>query len=234
MKIKNLVSKNNVQYLIFSYLFAFVTLCCLILYFIDISPFQRFIGNINPFLVIFISFILGLVFHSYLITKTTFVIYKKNNLVTYLSIVGIASLFGLEIISADIWLVDYSSEINILFPKSIFFYPAIAFIVEVLFHSIPISLIIFILSLLKKINIRNIVLISIIVVALIEPLYQIWFTSQSCTITIIYTGIHVFLFSLTQLLIFKHFGFISMYLFRIIFYVIWHILWGYARLELLF
>ena len=37
-----------------------------------------------------------------------------------------------------------------------------------------------------------------------------------------------------ELLIFKRYDFIAMYAFRLVYYLIWHIVWGYARLRSLF
>jgi hypothetical protein len=230
----NIFIKERVQYLIFCCLSLAVAVLTLILYFIDSSPFYRFLGNINPLAAILISIVAGFFLLTYLISKTPFAIYKKRNIKSYSIVIGIALLFGMEVIAADIWFVEYSADINILFPKSLLVDPVIGYIVEVFFHLLPISIIIMFLSSFRKLSLSKIVWISIITVSILEPLYQIWFTSQNSSFTIIYTGIHVFLFSLTQLLIFKRFDFISMYLFRIIFYSIWHILWGYFRLDLLF
>ncbi len=231
IKLKEIFIKERIQYLALSYISIGVMVLTLALCFIDTSPFQRFLGNLNPIVVLAITIVLAFVLLTFLISKTKLLIYKKLNLKDYLIISGIAVIFGIEVIIADIWLVDYSADINILFPKSLLFYPAIGFIVEVFFHLLPISLIIVVLSTFTKLNINKIVWVSIIVVTILEPLYQIWFTSQNSLSTIIYTGIHVLLFSLSQLLIFKRFGFISMYLFRIVFYFIWHIWWGHFRLN---
>ena len=225
---------ERTQYLVFFYLSLAVAVLTLVLYFFDASPFHPFLGNINPLLALLISIITGFALLTFLISKTQFAIYKKLGLKSYSIIAGIALLFGFEVIAADIWLVEYPADINVLFPKSLLFYPVIGYIAEVFFHLLPISLIILILSSFRKLSKTKIVWISVITVSMLEPLYQISFISQNSSITIIYTGIHVFLFSLTQLLIFKRFDFISMYMFRIIFYFIWHILWGYFRLDLLF
>jgi hypothetical protein len=170
----------------------------------------------------------------FLHSRTAFTIYKNKKPITYLIIASISLLFGIEIIAADIWIADYPIDLNVSFPESLLFYPAIGYIVEIIFHLLPISVIIFLLAFLTKLSISNIVWISIIVVSIIEPVYQIQFTNQSSTITVIYTSVHIFLFSITQLIIFKRFDFISMYFFRIIFYFIWHIIWGHLRLSLLF
>jgi len=226
--------KERFQFLVFLYLSIGIIILTLTLSIIDSSSFNRFLGNLNPLAAILISILTGFSLLAFLLSKTQFKVYKKLNIKSYFIIAFIALLFGIEVIAADIWLVDYSADINILYPKSLLFYPAIGYIVEVFFHLLPISLFILILSSLSYFSVNKIVLISIIATAIIETLYQIWFTSQNSLITTIFTGIHVFLFSLTQLLIFKHLDFISMYLFRIMFYFIWHILWGQFRLDLLF
>jgi hypothetical protein len=230
----NIFIKERIQFLVFGYLSLAVAVLTLILYFIDSSPFHRFLGNINPLVLLLISIVAGFSLLTYLISNTGFTIYKKGDIKRYSIIAGIALVFGIEVIAADIWLVEYPADINILFPESLLFYPVIGYIVEVFFHLLPISLIIMFLSVFRKLSLNKIIWISIITVSILEPLYQIWFTSKGSYFTMIYTGIHVFLFSLTQLLIFKRYDFISMYLFRIVFYSIWHILWGHFRLDLLF
>jgi hypothetical protein len=82
-----------------------------------------------------------------LISKTQLAIYKKQIPKDYFIMSGIALLFGIEVILADIGLVDYASDINIPFPKSLLFYPAIGYIVEIIFHVLPLSLFVFLLSL---------------------------------------------------------------------------------------
>lgn len=195
---------------------------------------MRFLGNLNPLMIMVVSILLGFILLSYLLARTSFKIYNKQSRASYLIIAGIALLFGIEVIVADMWLVDYPENINILLPESLLFYPSIGYIVEIFFHLLPISLVVLLLSSLKRLHINSIVWISIFGVALMEPLYQVWFTSDSSLITSIYTAVHVFLFSLTQLIIFKRFDFVSMYMFRIVFYLIWHILWGELRIEYLF
>ena len=135
----NILIKERIQYLVFCYLSLAVAVLTLILYFIDSSPFHRFLGNINPIIALSISIVAGFSLLTYLISKTQFAIYKKGNIKSYSIVIGIALLFGMEVIAADIWFVEYSADINILFPKSLLFYPIIGYIVEVFFHLLPIQ-----------------------------------------------------------------------------------------------
>lgn len=234
MKIIKNTQKEAGQYRVFFYLSLMVFVFTTVIYFYKPSVFHRFIGNINPLIVLSASIFLGYMLFLFLTSKTPFAIYKNKTPITYLIITCISLLFGLEIIAADLWIIKYPADINILFPQSILFYPAIGFIVEILFHLLPVSAIIFLLTTLTKLSMSKIVWISIVIVAIIEPVYQIQFASQSTLITVIYTSVHIFLFSLTQLIIFKRFDFVSMYFFRLVFYAIWHIIWGYFRIYLLF
>ncbi len=222
------------QYLIYFYLSLIIVLLGFFLYYSNASIYNRFLGSFDPLLTIIVSVIIGIVLLYYLKENGYFVIYKSSNVKRYLGLSTIAFLFGLEVIVADICFAKYPADINVPLPKSLLFYPTIGFIVEIFFHLLPLSIGVFILSLFLKSSKSKLVWISIIFVSIIEPIYQMYFAGQDSLIIIIYTGVHVFLFSLTQLYIFKRFDFISMYLFRLVFYAIWHILWGTLRLNLLY
>ncbi len=222
------------QYLIYLTISLVVALMGAFLYYNDASTFSRFLGDFNPLIVIAISIVAGILLLYYLSKKTDFAIHKSNNFRNYLILIGVAFLFGIEVIVADIWFARYPADINIVLPQSLLFYPTIGFIVEVFFHLLPLSLGVFVLSRFASLSRNKVVWISIIFVSILEPIYQMWFASQGSLTTTVYTGVHVFLFSLAQLLIFKRFGFVSMYLFRLVFYAIWHIAWGAIRLNLFF
>jgi hypothetical protein len=49
-----------------------------------------------------------------------------------------------------------------------------------------------------------------------------------------FVALHIFLLNLCQLAIFKRYDFVSMYSFRLMYYLLWHIVWGVIRLKLLF
>lgn len=226
--------KEILQYRVFLYLSGIVAVFTISVNIINPDIFSRFTGNINPLVVLFGSCFLGYFLFVFLNSRTALTIYRNKKPITYLIIACISLLFGIEIIAADIWIADYPKDLNVSFPASLLFYPAIGYVVEIIFHLLPISVIIILLASFTKLSMNKIVWISIITISIIEPVYQIQFTIQSSSITVIYTSVHILLFSITQLLIFKRFDFISMYLFRIIFYLIWHIIWGQLRLSLLF
>ncbi len=245
-KIKELISNERLQYLVYIGLSIVVVGLTGIAYFSNNLIFQRFIGSINPPIASLFIIVLGFILLSFLLSKGWFAIYKNGNLKGLFYSSGLAALFGLIIILVDFNTRLYPADMNILFPESLLFYPAIDFFAEILFQVLPLTLILIILTSLskkisyskitKKINHNVIMWFSIFAASLLEPIYQtipllsgqypLWFAG--------FTFMHVFLIILSQLIIFKRYDFITMYWFRLVYYIFWHIVWGYMRLKLLF
>ena len=149
---------------------------------------------------------------------------------------GLAALFGLVAILADFNMRFYAADINILFPKSLLFYPVMGFYVEILFQVLPLVLILTILAPLSKRSSNKIMWIGILIASLSEPIFQIlplisgqfplWFAA--------FELVRIFTIILSQMTFFKRYDFVTMYWFRIVYYILWHIIWGYLRLGLLF
>ncbi len=150
--------------------------------------------------------------------------------------VALAGLFGLIIVAVE-HLVPLGRNINVPFPYSLAFYPAIAFYVEIIFHIIPLALLLFLArNLLDQSKLTDKIWIVLFIVALLEPLFQtiVSDNSEYSTALTAYIALHIFLINLTQLFLFRKYDFLSMILFRLVYYLIWHVLWGHLRLEILF
>ncbi len=111
------------------------------------------------------------------------------------------------------------------------------FYAETVFQVLPLILILIILTpLSKKKNSNKMMWIGIFVASLFEPIFQtlplisgqfpLWFAS--------FEFLRILLVILSQLTFFKRYDFVTMYWFRIVYYILWHIVWGYLRLGLLF
>ncbi|MGI9544159.1 MAG: hypothetical protein ACR2MX_12950 [Cyclobacteriaceae bacterium] len=196
--------------------------------------FQRFLGELSaPITFLFIA-ILGFLVLSFLLSKARFFIYKKGCLKELLRFSWLAVLFPIIAILVD-WKIVFPVDMNIAFPESLLFYSAIGFIVEILFHVLPFAVLLFSLSLILKSGSKEkLIWICILLVATLEPIYQILSMSAYPTWAICATWINLYLFNLTQLFLFKKYDFISMFIFRLVYYLIWHVIWGHLRLELLF
>jgi hypothetical protein len=228
---------ERLQYLIYLGVSLVVFSFTIILYFLDRQVFQRFLGSIDPLAAILAAIVVGFILLSFLLYKKWFVIYDIENLPGLVRFSGLAALLGVIMILVDTR-IKFPADINILFPKSLLFYPVIAFFVEILFHVVPLTLLISAMSsTLKNLNFNAIFWISIIIISMAEPIYQTMDMASSKHFpvwAVVYVGLHIFLINFFQLLIFKKYDFISMYSFRLVYYLFWHIGWGYLRLFWLF
>jgi len=228
------ISNDRLQYFIFIGLSIVMLIFAGILCYSDNQIFQRFIGKINPMVAVLLAMFIGIILFSFLLPQKWFSIYGKEPLDGFIRSSVLAAVFGVIIILVDMKIV-FSADTNILFPKSILFYPAIGFLVEIFVHVLPVTVLLLLLnSILKN---ANVFLISILIVALFEPIYQAMDMANSNQYplwAVLYVGLHVYLINLVQLLIFKKYDFISMYSFRLVYYLFWHIGWGFIRLRLLF
>jgi hypothetical protein len=234
---ESIISKEKLQYIVFIGLSVGAIGLAAILHFFNNLIFERLIGSINPLIAAFFVVFLGFISLSFLLSRGWFSIYKKENLKGLLRRSGPAALFVLITILVDIK-VPFPVDLNILFPESLLFYPAIGFFVEILFHVLPLSvLLISLTSIFKNISYRKIIWICILIVSLLEPTFQTILMGSSNQYPLWASPIvwlNLFLFNVSQVLIFKRYDFISMYSFRLTYYMLWHIVWGYIRLKLLF
>lgn len=233
-----LVSDARSQYLVYIALSTGVLILSGIIYLSDHLVFRRLIGTLNPFAIIIPTIFLGLVLFSVLISNRWFAIYQSGNLKGLLLSAVLASVFGLIIILVDHKIV-YPRTINVPFPESLAYYPVVGFCVEILFHVLPVSLVMLLLGwVFKNTETEKIIWIAILIASLIEPVIQSFdllsYTNQYPLCAVLFTGIHVFAINLLQLFIFKRYDFVSMYSFRLVYYLFWHIGWGYLRLQWLF
>jgi len=235
INIKELISRERLQYLVFLGLSLAVMALIGIIYFAGKQPFERFIGGINPLLTGLLIIVLGCILFTFLLSRGLFAIYQKGNLKGLYLSAGLAAILGIIMILVDLKIV-FPADTNILFPASLLFYPAIGFFVEIIFHVLPLTLILITLTyFFKNVRYQNILWTSILLVAMLEPAYQtMWMGGQYPLWAVAYVGLHVFFINLFQLLVFKRYDFITMYSFRLVYYLFWHIGWGYIRLRVLF
>ena len=80
---------------------------------------------------------------------------------------------------------------------------------------------------------QRVVWLGILLVAILEPTFQVLFDGNALTWGDAYTWIHVFVIAASQLYVFRRFDFASMYSFRLIYYAYWHVVGGVIRLDVL-
>ena len=236
LKIKKLILKERSQYLAIGIICSIIIVFSTVLFLTNPISFQRFFGNLNPLLIIFVVIILFIVLSTVFLLYGWFKVYRRDNSRGILYAFILATSLSFVTIAIDI-IFKYPEDINVLFPYSLIFYPTMGFVVEILFHVLPLSLILSIFTLIRKNRTpQKIIWISIVLISLLEPVYQLIYgtpTHFPLSINFLF-GFYLFLFNFIQLTLFKRYDFLSMYSFRLVYYIIWHILWGYLRLVIFF
>ena len=226
---------RTMQFIIYSGISFLALLFTLILLPSSISYYHRFFGKMNPIVVIVFTSIVGAGALWILQAKYGFVLFKGKGTIPGVKLSALlATVLGIAIIIAD-FLIRYPEDTNVPFPQALLFYPSVGFVAEIIFHVLPLTLLLIILKPLSGwIGREKLVWVGIILVAVLEPIFQVTFEGKPFTWGSAYTWIHVFAMAFLQLYVFWRYDFISMYMFRIFYYFYWHILWGVIRLEILF
>jgi hypothetical protein len=233
--LKESLSTEKLQIGVFITISLIILLFTIALYLIGTPRFEVFFGSINPVFMISLIIMLGLGLVSILLSQEWVDIYRREHLKGLFLISLLTVPFALGAILVDL-VFPYPEDINVLLPQSLLFYPTMGFVVEILFHLLPLTLLLVLLtSVFKGRDFDRIFLVIIVIISLLEPLYQFDFSGTGHPIWIsAIEGLRLFLFSYVQLSILKKYDFLSMYSFRIFYYIWWHLVWGTIRLVVLF
>ncbi len=138
---------------------------------------------------------------------------------------ALGAAFALPMVALDT-IRPFPADINVPLPAALAFYPAIAFVAETAFHILPLALLTRLLP-----GSRG-VWPAILMVAAIEPGYQVALGDGDPRD--IAMAAWLYLFALFQLSAFRRHGIAALFATRLGYYLVWHILWGAARLPVLF
>jgi NADH:ubiquinone oxidoreductase subunit K len=193
------------------------------------SSFRPYTGTVGPVSAVAIAAAVGAVSLGFLHRRGWFEIYGPRTLAGAGIAAAMASLLAVPVIA-----VDYGAGIevvNVPWPASLLFYPAIGFVAEIVFHALPLALVLAVVAPLAKIDTNRLVWICIVFASLLEPAFQLSAGVADRALSWIdaYVWLQVWAVNLLQLVVFRRFGFASMYAFRLVYYLWWHILWGYLR-----
>ena len=138
-------------------------------------------------------------------------------------------LIAASAIAADL-LLRFDEDMNVAMPDALRFYPAIAVLVEIALHLVPIAVLVGLLGAPTAIDITFWRI--AVPVALVEAVLQaVYATSLG---TSLFAAAQLLVFGVVQVWVFWRFGFVWMLGFRLAYYAAWHVAWGVVRLELLF
>lgn len=198
--------------------------------------FQPFFGGVYPLLAITLVVVVGVASLGFLQSHGWFEIYTiRGSSRGIVASAIMATLFSVAVIVAEITnIIHMPADMNVPLPWSLLFYPVIAYVAEIVFHALPLALLLAVLgALTKEPNANLLVWLSILGVSLLEPIFHLR-SGQPFSWAQAYIGLHIFAINFLQLVVFRRYDFISMYSFRLVYYMYWHIIWGYLRLQWLF
>lgn len=229
-------SNTRQQYLALAILSLGAAVCTGIVSLSHATFFQPYFGSIPPLLAITLITTVGFVSLGFLHSRGWFEIYtRKKSLRGAALAAALATLFVVPTILVDLN-HGFPRDLNVPAPQSLLFYPAMAYVVEIALHALPLSLLLASLGAFRKANTNRLVWLGIVAAAFLEPIIQLrlGYSNKPVSWPEVYVAVHVFTFNLVEMYIFRRYDFVSMCSFRLVYYIHWHILWGHLRLQWLF
>lgn len=201
--------------------------------------FAPYLGSLPPLPALGVVAGLGLVGLNFLQARWRLVVLQPETGPRRLLVATLAGmLFGTLIVVAEVTgSYQGPADLNVPPPYSMLFYPVIGYVVEIVFKILPLALLLAMLELTRGRRVpagrTPSVVWPFLLVAALEPAYQLA-RADSVSWEQAYVGAHVYAINLVQLYLFRRYDFVTMYWFRLVYYAIWHVGWGYLRLSVLF
>ena len=224
---------NKTQFKALAIASGLIVLLATVLYLWHPEVYTDILGVFHPLVALQFIILIYFLLFLYLLSESPFLVFKRPSPGILVMLLGISLLFGGVVIAADLWWVNYPQDINVLLPESLLYYPVMGFMAEAVFHVLPITLTFFLLRTITRLRKSTIVWMALLLAVLVEPIFQMIAGDYDAN-TRIFTGILVFGFSAAQLWVFRYYGWVSMFVLRLFYYLIWHILWGEIRVDILF
>ncbi len=178
--------------------------------------------------------IVGFGFLGWLVlSKRSWIPSQADGAVGYRPAVLIGLTLPVPVIIVD-WLGGFGRGINAPFPDSLLFYPSIAVIAEFVFHVAPLAIAATLAFLFRRVG-RALEIVGLGAAVVIEPVLQVvWGSEVSPAWAVAYVGVQLLAFNVVGVYLFRNFGILRVLVYRLSYYLVWHILWGSIRLHLLF
>jgi len=197
---------------------------------VDQSVFARFFGPLDPTTTMIGAVVVGAFAMGHLQRTSTFAVIGPGTSRAGFAVVAISvPLLAAAAIAADT-ILRFPVDMNVALPDALRFYPAIAVFVESAFHVIPLTALVAVLGAPRAIDwtFWRIAVPVAAIEAVLQAAYATSFGTQA------FSAVHLLVFGVVQVWIFWRFGFVWMLGFRLAYYLLWHIGWGVARLEVFF
>ena len=189
--------------------------------------FRPYFVDANPLVVIASAIVVGGICLSFLRSRGLFETYSPaHDSFWPVAVTIVPTVLTVPAIAADV-MVGFPRSMNVTVPDALLFYPAIGYVAEVSFHLLPLSLFFLIVQAPSTTSrAHRLLWAGLLFAACSEPLFQVGFSLSSQGFTALqgFVGVHVLIFSVVALWVFRRYDFVTMYLFRLVPW--WHIVWG--------
>ena len=195
------------------------------------SDVERFVGRLPGPVVVTAASAAGLWALAFLESRQ---FWRCSTRATTARGIGVAGAATLPFVAVAIGVdtaVGFPSDTNVAWPEAWVLYPAIAVVAEAALHLLPLSGLVWLTrSHFYDVRFNGRTWVLVLTVAATEPVAQAVLKSALLPFVVP----HVFLIGVAELLLLRRFGYVPMVAFRLFYYLAWHVLWGEARLALLF
>ncbi len=195
---------------------------------------EPYFGFVPPLIAMPVVYLIGWPALIYLSERGYFTLSRPQSRRRGLRFATLLALgFSVSVTVADLAL-RFPRDINVSLPAALLFYPVMAYVVALVVHAVPLALLIPLAQrLLKRWDASSRIWVCIVIVASLEAVFQFASTSGGPALAVFVLA-QLFLFGIAELCVFRRYDFVSMYVFRIVYYAYWHIIWGTLRHALLF
>ena len=192
---------------------------------------QRFLGPLPPVITVATAGAAGLGALMFLENRGFWRSSTNSETVRGIVVATAAAIpFAAVAIGVDV-ARGFPRDTNLEWPEAWLAYLAIAVMAETAFHLLPLTgLVCLTRSHFTDLRLDGRAWTLILTTAAVEPVAQVALGSAQRAFVVP----HVFIIGVVQLLLLRRDGYLSMLCFRVSYYLIWHVLWGRARLALLF
>src|SRR5512139_3195162 len=179
--------------------FIYAALCLMALAFTGVllpssgQYFGRFFGAVHPLLVVAVVSGVGAA-ALWVLAHLRFAIVKGRATVQGIGLSAVlATALAVAVVIADL-IIRYPRDLNVPLPQALLFYPVVGLAAEVVFHLLPLAVLLPALNLVtSRLGRERVVWLGILLVAAVEPTFQVLFGGTGSTWGDVYTWLHVYI-----------------------------------------
>jgi hypothetical protein len=199
--------------------------------------FRPYFGNVPPTIAAVLVCVAGFSALYALHKYSRFSVYSRSTFKHGLFVAAVSVIpFMIGVTVVDV-VFRFPFDINVAFPSAILFYPAMGFLAQITLHVVPFAILLSLGNFLLPTSLLSFRLWGAIVLAsLPEAAFQVVssMSSEETTVIDAFVAVHLFLFGVVELYLYRRFDYATMYAFRIFYYCYWHLAWGNLRIYWLF